>query len=126
VSRVCNEPHSWIDAASVNEHGKLGKVHVCSICGFLPSRGLMVTEEALEKIKQIRKDTELSESMVNDFADKEEASLKEYFSKEVENGLDFQKIIQAYNAGQSMEQRFIIYKMSRVEELYKSKESVHE
>lgn len=120
--RLCKVPHQWIDATSVNENGELGKIHVCSVCGFLPTKDMMLTESALEKIVQIRKFTELDETIMNDFANMEEVSLKEHFGKEIEGGLDFQKVLQVYNAGQTLQERFILYRMTKREECNKPEE----
>jgi hypothetical protein len=113
--RLCKGPHTWIDANSINEKGEYVKINVCNSCGFIPSKDLMATEQGLERIKENRRLLDLEDRIREDFIDMEEAGLRDHFKQEIENGLSFEKLIQAYNAGQNLKQRFTIYKMVRAD-----------
>lgn len=113
--RLCEDLHLWIDANSINEKGEYVKISVCNKCGFIPSKNLMATEQGLERIKENRRLLDLEDKIREDFIDMEEANLRDHFKQEIENGLSFEKLIEAYNAGQNLKQRFTIYKMVRAD-----------
>lgn len=125
-ARLCQTTHKWTEATTVNQRGEFSKAYVCTICGFIPSRDLMLTVETLEKMTGIWKSIELDELIINDFATMEEDTLKKHFSKEIEGGFDFEKILQVYKAGQTMQERFILYRIAKKEELEPKEELSNE
>ena len=116
-SRLCKEPHIWMEAISLNENIEYVPINVCSTCGFIPSRNMMTTKEGLKRIIENNYIRKLEEDIHRDFENKENEEIKKFLKSEIENGLTYDKINEIYHAGQTSGKRFIIYKIARGEEL---------
>lgn len=113
--KLCQGRHTWIDANTLDENNEVVKINVCDVCGFIPSKNLMATQEGLKRIRENKKLNDLEEKIKKEFIDIEEAGLKEFFSEELKNGLNFDKIAQVYSYGQTLRNRLILYKIARAE-----------
>jgi hypothetical protein len=114
--KLCKEPHDWFSAqSSIDEKGEYTYVNICKNCGFIPSLGTMATADGLKHIERNQKLLREEESAKNSFAKFEEEEIRFDFEQELNNGLDFQKLVNVYRAGQTMKERFIMYRLYRTE-----------
>lgn len=117
-SKLCKGSHSWIESLSVNDAGEYSPLSICDKCGFIPSKNLMASEEALKRVINNNRIRQLEETIQKDFLDKESADIKKLLEdEEPKNTLTDTKIGRIYNAGQTWNKRYIIYKIARTEEL---------
>lgn len=114
-NRLCNDRHEWTTAKVVDIKGEFLDIKVCSKCGFFPSLNSMATKEGLRRIQENNRLYTFNTKVIEDFTTIEETDLKEFFAEEIKAGLDFQKVVRTYNAGQTMRQRFTLYKIERSE-----------
>lgn len=122
-SKLCNGPHTWFEAKSIDEKNEYIYINVCDTCGFIPGRNLMASQNGLKRIKENRKADDFDKRIVNDYMNLLENEIKEYFKEEIEKGLNVNKVIQVYNAGQRSREQFTLYKIARAE---KEKGAMHE
>lgn len=115
-NRLCSSRHEWIDVIGVDNEKDYTTQQVCTKCGFLPSRDLMVSELGLKKLLEHRYIQHLEQTIEQEFLLKEEYDIKKIFEKEMENGLGMDKLILLYNAGQTCKKRLVIFKIARAEE----------
>ena len=115
--RLCSEPHQWISVTSdIDENGEFKFTNICKNCGFIPKLNLMATKEGLEQIENNKKLREQDEKIRDEFIKKEEEEIRNYFTEELKNGMDFQKLTQLYLAGSTVKERmvkFIIHKTQK-------------
>jgi hypothetical protein len=50
-----------------------------------------------------------------DFIRQEEEGIKKHFTEELKNGLDFDKLTQVYFAGQTLKERLILYRLTKMQ-----------
>lgn len=114
-SRMCTDPHQWIEAVSVDDSFEYKPLNVCGKCGFIPSRNLMATKEGLQRIIDNHAVRQFEESVKKDFEDRETLEIRK-FIEEFKLDTSFEKAAQLYSAGQSANKRYIMYKIVRSEE----------
>jgi hypothetical protein len=110
--QTCKTPHSWIDAAILdNGVERIGKI--CQICGFiggtemmLPVKGL---EELLDKNDRYNKEIALNE----EFLKMEDEVIKQWFQQELAAGLSLNKLIKIHDMGISCQQRLDAFKAEK-------------
>ena len=112
---LCREPHKWVEVQTINREGKVVPVNVCDVCGFIPSTDMIANPEALTRARKAREERQKDEKLINDFTNIEENDLKELFADELKNGMNFDKVVRAYYAGQTLQKRFILYKIKQFE-----------
>lgn len=120
---LCDGPHEWTEIASLSEDGTIATINACDKCGLLAGRDAMVSQEALRRSRESRKRMEFDEKVINEFSEKEEGAMKAHFAEELKNGLDYQKLLLAYKAGQTLQQRYILYRIQKLNELEKPTET---
>jgi hypothetical protein len=118
-TRLCQGPHTWEDANSIDEQGEFTKIQICDVCGFIPSKNLMATEEGMRRTKINRKITEFEDRNKEVFIKLEERMLREDFEQELKNGVSFDKIIKTHLYGQTFNKRFTKYVVEMVKETNK-------
>ena len=77
----------------------------------------MATEESIRRMEETKLALALDDKLKSDFSIKEEEKILEYFDEELKSGLKIEKLISLYNAGQTMKERFILYRIARSKEL---------
>lgn len=118
-NKLCNSPHAWVDATSVDDNNSYTFVKVCETCGFIPSKNLMATKAAIERIKENNRIRKINEDLEKSFIDMENEDLKKEFEQDIAKGLDYSKLLQVYLRGQTSAKRYVIFKISKFEELGK-------
>lgn len=114
--KVCKNPHTWMEIESVSKEGN-GKTQICRACGLLGGMDLMFTPEALERIEESNKISEIEAGLYKEFVAKEDSEIKRYFATEIQGGLRFDKLIQVHAAGTSFGTRFSYYKMAKSKDI---------
>lgn len=113
---LCKEPHKWtLVVDGLDENAEFTHINVCTNCGFIPSMNVMATKEGLDYIEKNQQHAELEKKMVDDFVTMEKEGIERHFTEELKNGLEFRKLEQVYMAGQSMKERFIMYKLHKTQ-----------
>jgi hypothetical protein len=100
---------------NVDDKGEFTYVNVCKNCGFIPAMGVMATKDGLEHIEEHKRHLAAEEQLKDEFIKQEEEGIKRHFEEELKGGLDFRKIEQVYLAGQSLRERFILYKVYKTQ-----------
>jgi len=117
-SQLCKGPHPWMETTVLTSDGKK-KIPVCSACGLISGTNKVASQEAIDRIEEMNRIKEIEQRLYNDFLNEEDNEIKKYFSKELENGLDFDKLVHVHAAGMSFGSRFSIYKAAKAPELEK-------
>jgi hypothetical protein len=116
-SRLCPSIHNWTPAPhTLDEKGEFTYVNVCKDCGFIPVLNLMATPDGLEYIERNKQYMANEEKMKEDFIRQEEEGIKKHFTEELKNGLDFEKLTQVYFAGQTLKERLILYRLTKMQD----------
>jgi hypothetical protein len=121
-SRLCKNGHTWAEVPSINEKGEYIQLQICDSCGLIPSRNLMSKPETMIKVRNNVKAAQLDNKIIEDFSTHEEEDMREIFAEELKSGTDFKKVLKVYNAGQTFRERYIMYRLGRLEELKVEKE----
>lgn len=117
-NKMCKTRHDWIEAVTF-AGSKTGKTRLCRLCGFIPELNLMASYEAIDRIEENNKIRQLEDNIYKDFINKEDEDIKKFFTKEIENGVSFDKLVQLHSAGITFMQRYGNYKLSRAPEIEK-------
>lgn len=112
--RLCSV-HTWERVPAVNEEGLVVDIQVCNTCGFIPTRNSMLPVETLNKMNSKLKEMAWEDGIIRQFTANEQTQLKTLFASELESGMDYQKVIGAYMAGQTLQERFIIFRLGQLE-----------
>jgi hypothetical protein len=108
---LCQGRHDWMPTPhNVDEKGEITYTNVCRVCGYIPSMGLMATQEGLQYIFENKKRIAAEEQMKDDFLKLEMEGIATHFQEEIKEGLDLKKLKVLHLAGQSFRERFILYK----------------
>ena len=111
-NRLCNQPHEWFSAPhTVDEKGDYTYVNVCKNCGIIPTMNSMASIDGLKHIKKNQKLLKEEEQIKDGFSKFEEDEIRFHFEEELKNGLEFGKLVKVYRAGQTMKERFILYRL---------------
>lgn len=117
-SRLCKEPHKWIEVPTTDGSGNYSTLNVCNTCGFISGRDLMATPRGLERIAFNKKLFAFEKQLEQDFIDGENRFLDHFLRRDrPEDIMTMEKLIEVYNAGKTCNKRFVIYKLMINEQL---------
>lgn len=117
-SKLCSGPHPWMETMVMTPDGDK-RIPVCSACGLISGTNKVASQEAIDRIEEMNRVREIEQRLYSDFITAEDDEIKKYFSKEIESGLDFDKLAHVHAAGMSFSTRFSIYKAAKTPELEK-------
>jgi len=106
-SRLCTEPHRWVESPAMTPDRTIAQVTVCAVCGFVPSRNIMASQYGLERILRNLTAREEEDIIEREFLAVEERCLRDQFKEEIENGLNFSKIVAVHKLGQTVNTRYL-------------------
>lgn len=118
ASKLCNGPHPWMETMVMTPDGEK-RIPVCSACGLISGTNKVASQEAIDKIEEMNRVREIEQRLYSEFLNAEDDEIKKYFSKEIESGLDFDKLAHVHAAGMSFSSRFSIYRAAKTPELEK-------
>lgn len=116
--KLCKTPHSWIMAPTITKEGQ-GFVQVCRVCGFISGSDKVASMDSIDRIEENNRIREIESRLLKDFLTQEDDQMKKYFDLEIKGGLNFDKLAHIHGAGMTFNQRFLVYKASRAEEIEK-------
>jgi len=118
-SKLCKKgTHNWVKA-HIYKGESLVEEQVCDICGYMPSANKMFSEKAVDNMQQVTAHVEAYKQIKEDFLAQEIDDIKKTFSEEIKNGVSLNKLCNLRDAGVTCNQRFMVYKIARVDELEK-------
>jgi len=117
-NKMCKAPHTWIDMPAISDKGNI-TIKVCRLCGFVSGSDQMLPPDTLDQIEEDNKIRAIEARLDKEFIDKEEADVRKLLETELQNGLNYEKIVTIHAAGQTFNQRCAMYKASKSEEISK-------
>lgn len=114
--KLCKGMHSWIDAKMAGGQG-VAPVKVCQMCGFISGTNKMATQDMIDRVEEQNRLFEIEEKLLEEFMKFEEKQVQAFFHEELKNGFNFDKLIQLHAAGQTFNERFMIFKEHKTQEI---------
>lgn len=116
--RLCRGPHPWMKVKTWTEKGP-SETQMCRACGLVSGTETMASPEAIDRIEENQKIRDIDAKLYRDFLAKEDEDIKQFFAREIQGGLNFDKLAKIHAAGMTFGQRFTYYKASKVEDIEK-------
>lgn len=120
---TCKTTHSWMEAAVLNGEGyDIRKI--CKVCGLVEGTDLAMPLETVDILEEELQVKLIEEGLYKEFLQKEDEGIKKFFKKEIDAGLDLQRLLRIHAAGMTFMNRFENFKAlkenSIKEQLYRS------
>ena len=115
-NKLCTGPHNWLPAAIYSDQGNQ-EVKVCNLCGFIMGTDTVATPEALDSIEENIRHKEIEDRIYMEFSNREDADIRKFFSEEIKNGLNFEKLQKLHTAGVTYNHRYMAFRTSKNPEI---------
>lgn len=104
---LCKQPHNWMKVylAAVG----YGEVNMCRVCGYIAGSKLMASQEMIDRLEHLEHKQKVEDQLYKEFSKIEDHYIQRHFEKEIESGVDLNKLIDLHQAGQTFEIRFKAY-----------------
>jgi len=117
---LCKQPHQWMKVLLLQT--SIGQVNMCRVCGYIAGSKLMASQEMIDHLEFLEQKQNIENQLLSDFTKIEDHYIKRHFEKEIESGVDLNKLIDLHETGRSFDARFEAYLIQESSEEAKKKD----
>lgn len=112
VQKLCEGPHKWMTVNLIGSENSQEK-QLCTDCGFVSGSDTIVPKADIDLMLDVAETLNEQQLLFDEFLEKEYEDIRGYFKKELDNGLDFDNLINLHSAGADFKERFAIYSFNK-------------